>query len=167
MGRPKSCASVKKGNSESKAQLKKRQEIEEALKGNDDKLDIIPKYLTKEEQIYYKWLLEELNASNVVSNLDQPLIEQVANILYVMRMADDDIRKNGLMIKSFDKYGNEKMIPNPCIKIKLDYQSKYTTLCNQLPLSPASRASLAAKKVESKEQEQDPVLRLLMQNNAG
>lgn len=161
MARPRVCATNKKGNSESKAQLKKRQEIEEALKGNDDKLNIIPKYLTKEEQIYYKWLLEELNASGVISNLDQPLIEQVANILYVMRMADDDIRKNGLMIKSFDKYGNEKMIPNPCIKIKLDYQSKYTTLCGQLPLSPSSRANLAAKKIESKEEAEDPVLQLL------
>ena len=166
MSRPRVSASVKRGKSESKAQLKKRQEIEEALKGNDDQIEVIPSYLTAEEKIYYKWLLDELRATNVISNLDQPLIEQVANILYVMRMADDDIRKNGLMVKSFDKYGNEKMIENPCVKIKLNYQSKYTTLCGQLPLSPASRASLAGKKQTEIEEAQDPVLQLLRSSGA-
>lgn len=128
--------------------------------GNSDDIKSIPEYLTAEEKIYYKWLVEEIELSGVISNIDKPLLEQVSNIIYIMRMADDDIRVNGLMIKSFDKYGNEKMIPNPCLKIKTDMLTKYTSLCGQLPLSPASRASLAARK-QNETEENDPVLKLL------
>ena len=164
MGRKKLPASIKKGRTLSKAEVQRRDELERALRGNDDKITEIPDYLTEEEKIYYKWLVEELESTGLISNIDQPLIELTANTLYIMHQADEDIRKNGLMINSFDKYGNEKMIANPCLKIKLDFTSKFTTLCNQLPLSPSSRASLAARKVDEAQESADPVLRLLQGN---
>lgn len=165
MARAKSTAANKKGHTESKAQLKRRQEMEEALMGNDDKITLIPKYLSKEEKIFYKFLIDELADSGVVSNADQPLLEQVATVLSVLRQADDEIRKNGILISSYDKYGNEKIVQNPALLIKKDMLTKYTSLCNQLPLSPSSRASLAAKKIEAKEEEQDKVLQLLRGGN--
>lgn len=76
---------VKKGNSESKSQLKKRQEIEKSLKGNDDKIGKAPKYFTKEETIYYDFLVEELkHLEGIISNIDAPLLHQVATILNIL-----------------------------------------------------------------------------------
>lgn len=164
MPRKRAPAAVKKGNSESKAQLKKRQEIEASLKGNDDKIGEAPKYFSKEEKIYYDFLVEELkHLEGIISNIDAPLLHQVATILNILRLADEDIRKNGILIKTYDKFGNEKTVPNPSLKIKIDFNTKYLALCNQLPLSPSSRASLASKKLNDKENspENDPVLRLL------
>lgn len=161
MARARKPANLKKGNSETVAQRKRREEIEKALRGNDDNVKNIPDYLSNDEKIYYKWLIDELEISGLITNLDIPIIEQTANCLYIMRNCDDTIRTEGILIKSFDKFGNEVTKPNPAIKIKLDYQTKYAALCNQLGLSPAARASLAGKQMDAKNEAQDPVLKLL------
>lgn len=161
MARAKKPASLKKGQSESLAEKKHRQEIEEALKGADDKVFKVPAYLTKDEKLYYKFLIDNLEISGLLCNLDIPLLEQTSNCLYVMRQCDDAIRKEGILIQSFDKYGNEKLIQNPAIKVKLDFMTKYNQLCNQLGLSPSSRASLAGKQIDAQQESEDPVLKLL------
>lgn len=155
---------LKKGKSETLAQKKHREEIENALKGNSDNVKNIPEYLSSDEKIYYKWLAEEIEISGLLTNLDIPLLEQTANCLYIMRSCDDEIRKNGILINCVDRYGNENLKANPSIKIKLDYMTKYTTLCNQLGLSPAARASLAGKQIEAKQESEDPILKLLKGN---
>lgn len=164
MARARKPASLKKGNSETVAQKKHREEIEKALRGNDDNVKVVPSYLSKDEQIYYKWLIDELEISGLITNLDVPILEQTANALFIMRQCDDIIRAEGILIKSFDKYGNEVVKPNPAIKIKLDYQTKYAALCNQLGLSPAARASLAGKQIDAKAEAEDPVMKLLSMN---
>lgn len=164
MSRPRKPASLKKGKSETKAQKKHREEIEKALRGNSDNIKNIPEYLTEDEKIYYKWLIEEIEISGLLTNLDIPLVEQCSNCLHIMRQCDDEIRKNGILIKCVDRYDNESFKANPSIKIKLDYMTKYTTLCNQLGLSPAARASLAGKQLEAKQENEDPVLKLLKGN---
>lgn len=154
-------ANQKKGKSESKAQLKRRAEIEEMLKGNDNEVYSTPAYLAEEEQIYYQFLVNELKVLNILSNVDKFLLEQAATCLATIRQCDDHIRANGLLIPSYDKYGNIEEKENPSIKIKLNYMTKYNSICNQLSLSPASRASIAGKQLESKQQEEDPLLRIL------
>ena len=161
MPRARKPASLKKGNSESKAQLKRREEIEKSLMGSSDNVKNIPSHLTEEEKIYYKFLITELEISNLITNLDIPLLEQTANCLYVMRACDDSIRRDGILIKSYDRNGLECTKANPAIKVKLDYQTKYAQLTNQLGLSPAARSALAGKQIEAKQQEEDPVLKIL------
>ena len=156
---------LKKGKSETLAQRKHREEIEKALKGNDDAVRVVPAYLSNDEQIYYKWLTDELEISGLITNLDVPILEQTANCLYIMRQCDDNIRNQGVLIESYDKYGNLVSKANPSIKIKLDYMTKYAALCNQLGLSPAARASLAGKHIEAKTESEDPVLQLLKMSN--
>ena len=161
MSRARKPASLKKGTSETKKQLKIREQIEESLKGKDDKLAEAPSFFTEEEKTYYTWLLGELSHLNILSNIDAPLLQQTANVLYTMFLAEEEIRKNGILIKDYDKYGNEKLRQNPAIKIKLDYQTKYAALCNQLGLSPASRAAISGKIMQDKAEAEDPVLKLL------
>lgn len=129
--------------------------------GKSDDVENIPSHLTEEEKIYYKFLVSELKISNLISNIDKPILEQTANCLYVMRACDDSIRKDGILIKSYDRNGLECLKQNPAIKVKLDYQTKYAQLTNQLGLSPAARSALAGKQIEAKQEAEDPVLKIL------
>jgi len=161
VSRNKKPASLKRGKSESKEELKRREEIERQLMGNSDDVKSIPEYLSDEEKIYYEWLVNELEVSNILSNIDKPLLEQTANCIHIMRKCDDHIRANGILVPKFDKFGNLEEKQNPSIKVKLDYQTKYASLCNQLGLSPAARAALAGRQMEQAQQEQDPLAQAL------
>lgn len=161
MTRQKKPASLKQGKSENKEQLAEREAIERQLMGNSDNVKSIPEYLTEEEKVYYKWLTEEIEICGLLSNLDKPLLEQTANCLWVMHKCDMHIRANGVLVSKSDRFGLIEEKENPSIKVKLQYQGKYMILCNQLGLSPSSRASLAGKKMEIKEEAEDPVLQVL------
>lgn len=161
MARQRKPSSLKKGNSENKRQLAEREAIERQLMGNSDDVKSIPEYLSEEEKVYYRWLTEEIEICGIITNLDKPLLEQTANCLWVMHQCDSHIRENGVLVSKADRFGLIEEKENPSIKIKLAYQSKYASLCNQLGLSPAARASLAGKKAEAKEQENDVLLKIL------
>lgn len=152
---------LKKGKSESKEQLQRREELERQLMGNNDNVHNIPEHLCEEEQIYYKWLIQELEISGIITNLDIPLLEQTANSLWMIRQASDHIRENGILVLKQDRFGNIEEKENPSIKILQNTQTKYNTLCGQLGLSPAARASLAGKQAEVKEESEDELLKIL------
>lgn len=161
MARQRKPSSLKQGKSENKEQLAEREAIERQLMGNSDDVSSIPDYLSDEEKIYYEWLINEIEICGIITNLDKPLIEQTANCLWVMHKCDMHIRENGVLVAKTDRFGLVEEKENPSIKIKLAYQSKYQTLCNSLGLSPSARASLAGKKIEAKENEEDLVLKVL------
>lgn len=161
MARQRKPSSLKKGKSENKEQLAKREAIEKQLMGNADDVKSIPDYLSEEEKIYYKWLVNEIEICGLITNLDKPLLEQTANCLWVMDKCDEHIRTNGILVQKADRFGLIEEKENPSIKIKLSYQTKYAALCNQLGLSPSARAALAGKKVEAQENDADPVLKVL------
>lgn len=161
MSRARKPASLKKGKSESREQLKKREEIEKKLMGNTNDIKNIPDYLTDEEKVYYEWLINEIEISGILTNLDIPLVEQTANCLHIMRQCDDHIRQNGILVTKVDRYGNMEDKENPSIKVKLNYQTKYAALCNQLGLSPAARSALAGRQLEAKQEAEDPLLKAL------
>ena len=71
------------------------------------------------------------------------------------------LEKNGLFYEELDRYGNTKLVENVAMKTKLNLMTKYSQFCNALGMSPSSRASLASKKIEAKEEQQDPLLKLL------
>ena len=158
MSRARKPSSLKKGNSESKEQLKIREELEKQLMGNSDNIHNTPEHLGKEEKIYYGWLVKELEVSGVVTNLDIPLLEQTATCLWMMRVATDRVRLDGQLVEKYDRVGNLELKEHPSIKILQNCQTKYATFCNQLGLSPASRASLAGMQAVAKEEEVDPLL---------
>lgn len=161
MARQRKPSTLKKGKSENKEQLAEREAIERQLMGNSDNVKSVPEYLTQEEQVYYKWLVDEIEICGIITNLDKPLLEQTANCLWVMHKCDMHIRANGVLVSKSDRFGLIEEKENPSIKIKLAYQAKYSSLCNQLGLSPAARASLAGKKIEAKEDAADPLLQVL------
>ena len=161
MARQSKPSSVRKGKDLNKAEIARINEIEERLKGGTDQLHNIPNHLTDEEKIYYKWIIDELEETGVLCNIDIPLIEQTAHCIYILRKCSDELKANGILVNGADKYGNPIPKENPAVKIELNYMTKYGQLCNQLGLSPSARASLAQKKIDDKEKEQDPLLQIL------
>lgn len=161
MAVPRKPASLKKGKSESQETLKKRAEMEERLMGNIDKINNIPEYLDPLAQAYYEFLIRELEISDILSNLDIPVLEQTADCLSKIRDCDEMINAEGIIITSIDRYGNEQIKEHPAVGTKHRYLNQFRTLANQLGLSPSSRAQLAGMKLEKKEQEEDPLLKVL------
>jgi len=161
MPRPRKPASLKKGKSETKAQLEIRAEKEEKLKGNGDLFKNIPNHLDELAKEYYKFLVTELEISNILSNLDIPLLEQTADCLSKMRQADEIINEEGIIIKQIDRYGHEIEKENPAVGTKQKYLNQFRFLATQLGLSPSSRAQLAGMQIEKEEEEKDPLLKIL------
>lgn len=161
MARQRKPASLKKGKSETKEQLQRRQEIEEQLLGGTDKISQVPEHLNELAKVYYQFLVSELEISGLLSNLDIPVLEQTADTLSKIRECDENLNDEGLVITRIDRYGHENTMENPYVKVKMAYLNQFKHLANQLGLSPASRAALAAKKVEEKEEKEDPLLKVL------
>lgn len=161
MARARKPASLKQGKSESKAQLEIRAEAEERLRGNTDLFKDVPEHLDELAQEYYHFIVTELEISDILSNLDIPLLEQTADCLSKMRQADEIINEEGIIIKQLDRYGNEIIKEHPAVGTKQKYLNQFRALSNQLGLSPASRAQLAGMKIEKKEEEEDPLLQIL------
>lgn len=161
MAKQRKPASLKAGKSESKEQLAIREEIEKQLLGGTDKIGIVPSHLNNLAQVYYRYLVDELEIGGLLSNLDIPLLEQTADTLSKMRECDDALNAQGLVISGVDRYGHEFQKENPYVKIKMGYLNQFRNLANQLGLSPSARASLAGKKIDAKEEEEDPLLKIL------
>ncbi|WP_144529400.1 phage terminase small subunit P27 family [Bacillus mobilis] len=161
MARPRKPARFKQGKSETKQQLSVREEQEQRLMGDNDKLQYIPNYLDETAKAYYKFLITEMEISGLLTNLDIPLLEQTADALAKLKQCDDIINKEGLIIQPIDRYGHEVMKDNPAIKIKMQYMNVFKSLSTQLGMSPSSRAQLAGMQIEKKQEESDPLLQLL------
>lgn len=161
MARPRKPAAVKAGKSETKAHLEKRQEIEEEIKGNADKIYNIPEQLDDLGKEYYMFLIEELEASNILSNLDIPVLTQTADSLSKMEQADDVIKREGIIYSTYDRFDNEIPKEHPAVGIKQKYLNQFRALSTQLGLSPSARASLSEMKIQAKKEEEDPVLQIL------
>lgn len=161
MARARKPASLKAGKSETKEQLAIREGIEQQLLGDTDKIGIVPEHLDELGQVYYEYLVSELEISGLLSNLDIPILEQTADSLSKIRQCDENLNAEGLVITRIDRYGHENTIENPYVKIKMAYLNQFRSLANQLGLSPSSRAALASKKIEAKEEAEDPLLKIL------
>lgn len=161
MARPRKPAAVKAGKSETKAHLEERQEIEKEIKGNSDKIYNIPEQLDDLGKEYYMFLIEELEASNILSNLDIPVLTQTADSLSKMEQADDIIKREGIIYSTYDRFDNEIPKEHPAVGIKQKYLNQFRALSTQLGLSPSARASLSEMKIQAKKEDEDPVLKIL------
>ena len=106
-----------------------------------------------------------MEASNILSNLDIPLLTQTADTLSKMQQADQVINKEGLIYEVFDKFGNSIPKEHPAVGVKHKYLNQFRALSTQLGLSPSARASLSEMKMQAKADEEDPVAKILSEIN--
>lgn len=161
MARPSKPGILNVGNSQNKKQKNERVLVESQLKGNEQLVFMIPDHLDDLAKQYYSFIVDELKNSNILSDVDIPLLEQTSDCLSKIRQCDDLINTLGLFYEEEDRYGHKRVVENVAVKTKLNLLTKYTQFCTQLGLSPSSRATLASKKIEAKEMEEDPLMKIL------
>ncbi len=133
MGRP---AKAIDANSQkmSKEDRKKREEVEKDLRGDNSKLKPF-KYLNKRQRQIFKFILENLNVK-LLGNLDVYVLNQTAitieRLETIEKKCNDDI----------------DLLLNTNFKSMRDMYSKdFFRCCNELSLSPQSRAKISIASV--------------------
>jgi len=141
-----------------KQQIEERQAAEAKLKGDDTLVYIPPTELsTKKEKEIYQFLVDEMKASKILNNLDIQLIIQTVDSIMNMREAKKAIRKYGQVIQKADG----TLCKNPAVNIYKEYSQIYYQCAMQLGLSPSSRSKLALDSTKKKENDSDPLLKVI------
>ncbi len=132
-----------------KEEIQARQEQEQKLKGASDKIKP-PKYLNKSQKKIFKYIVQELEASEILSNLD----------IYVLTTCSIAIDRLEEIETKFNQ-DIENLKDKDLIKAKDIYTKDLYRCCNELSLSPQSRAKLGNLNVQAKANEEDPLLKAL------
>lgn len=133
-----------------KEEIQARKETEQRIKGLADKIGRPPTYLNKEQKKIYKFIIDELQATNLLTNLDVFILSTCAIAVDRLKTIETLINKNIGSIVNKDLMSS-----------KDKYTKDLYRCCNELSLSPQSRAKLGSIALSNKEKEEDPVLKTL------
>jgi P27 family predicted phage terminase small subunit len=130
-----------------KAEIEERKMQEEKLKGAADKVTP-PNHLNARQKKIFNYIVDELEASGILGNLDIYILETCVFALdrkqQIQRLINKDPAHEDKEITKLDRY----------TKI-------FFRCCNELSLSPQSRAKLGNLNIEKKIKEDDPLLQAL------
>lgn len=149
MARPCKSAKVIDKYGQTKAEIQARIEVEEKLKGGADKISP-PKHLNARQKKIFNYIVQELEASQILGNLDIYILAQAATAIDRLQEIEKQINKD--ITKLFDKN---------VLSAKDKYTKDFFRCCNELSLSPQSRAKLGNINLQAKQQEEDPLLKVL------
>lgn len=133
-----------------KAEINARKENEEKIKSLADKIGKPPNYLSNEQKKVYKFIIHELQATGILTNLDVFILSTCAISVDRLQTIETIINKN---------IGS--LVNKDLMSAKDKYTKDLYRCCNELSLSPQSRAKLGNLAVGNKEKEEDPVLKAL------
>lgn len=136
-------------------------EKEKELKGDSDLIVEAPDTLSELGKQYYNFLVSQLIERDILSNLDIPILEQTADCLDKMQIADEKLNEEGLFQNAQDSRGNRFLKEHPAVATKQKYLNQFRYCAGQLGLSPSSRAQIAQNSFESKKEEEKPLKQLL------
>jgi len=148
MARPAKSVNAKSGVV-TKEEVKIRQNAEKKLRGKSNSLKP-PTYLTTSQKKIFKYIVSNLEEAEILGNLD----------LYILSVSAVTI---GNLIELDTAINNEK---DAILKVKLmSIRDKYTKdffrCCNELSLSPQSRAKLSLVDVKASKESRNPLLEAL------
>jgi P27 family predicted phage terminase small subunit len=126
-----------------------RKDTEEKLKGAADKISP-PSHLTTKQKKIFKKVVKELKASGILGNLDVYLLGTFAIAIDRLEHIEKLINEN---IKN--------LLDKNLMSAKDKYTKDFFRCCNELSLSPQSRAKLGNINLLTKQQEEDPLLKVL------
>lgn len=144
---------AKSVNTMSKNLTKEEKEIrlktEEKLKGGADKITP-PKYLSNDQKKIFKNIVKELEASGILGNLDIYILSTCSIALNRIQTIETMINNNPDLIADKDlRMANDK------------YTKDFFRCCNELSLSPQSRAKIGSIALQKTQAQQDPLLKVL------
>lgn len=146
MGRPSKSAKVLTEYSQTKAEIAARVETENKLKGSG--LPVAPGHLTEEQRGIFDRVVDQLKDSDILSELDSDIIGVYAVALD--RLTEIERRQN----EDPALFCDSKLL-----SAKEKYSKDFFRCCNELCLSPQSRAKVAIAATSKKST--DPLLEVL------
>lgn len=148
VARPTKAATTTVGHFTSE-ELKKRIDGEAKLKGESDRLKP-PAYLTPAQKKIFRYILTNLKSSEILGNLD----------IYVLTECSICIDR----MQTIEKKINESDLLDPAlVAVKEKYTKAFFRYCNELSLSPQSRAKLANINTQAKEE--NPLIKVLISDD--
>lgn len=148
MARPSKSVKVMSKNL-TKEEKELRLETEEKLKGGADNISP-PNYLNSRQKKIFNYIVEQLKESGILGNLDIYILSQAS--ISIDRLQEVEKIINNDISKLYDK---------DLIKVKSEYTKDFFRCCNELSLSPQSRAKLGNIKMQAEQERQDPLLQVL------
>lgn len=122
-------------------------ETESRLKGNSDKLRP-PPYLTAPQKKIFRFIVSNLEASGILGNLD----------IYVLTECSICIDRMQIIEKKIND--NPELLSNPSLMAAKDrYAKNFQRYCNELCLSPQSRAKIGNLNLQN--EQENPLMELL------
>ena len=146
MGRPSKSAKVLTEKSQTKAEIAERIGAENKLKGSG--MPKPPSHLNREQKRVFGRIVKQLKASDILSELDSDVLGICA--IAIERLAEIESRINN---------DPELVADAKLMAAKEKYSKEFFRCCNELCLSPQSRAKMANMSLAKKEP--DPLLKIL------
>lgn len=148
MARPSKSVKVMSKNL-TKEEKELRLETEERLKGGADNISP-PTYLNVSQKKIFNYIIEQLEESGILGNLDIYILSQAAISIDRLQKIEKMINKD--INRIYDK---------DLLKAKSEYTKDFFRCCNELSLSPQSRAKLGNINLQAEQERQDPLLQVL------
>ena len=145
----------------SKEELENRKQAEELLKGSNDRVEVIPDWLCDLGKKEYTNLVNDLKSSDILTNVDIPIVAIVADAIAKMHQLNEVLKIEGMFITKLSDRGSENVVEHPATKLYKQYNAIYKQYLAELGLSPSSRAKLGVVNQQAREEEQDPLLKIL------
>lgn len=150
MGRPCKNAVLLSDCSQTKEEIEGRIENEEKLKGKADNINP-PNYLNSNQVDLFNYIKNELEESKLLSNLDIYILSKCAIAIDRLQFIEKKVNDNPKLL----------LVQNPLMSNKKNYDADFFRCCNELSLSPQSRAKLANINQTAETNKEDPLLKAL------
>lgn len=132
-----------------KEEFETRKQTEDNLKGVADKISP-PDYLSKEQRKIFRNIVKELRESGILGNLDIYILSTCAISLDRIQTIETMINDDPKLLSDKDlRLANDK------------YTKDFFRCCNELSLSPQSRAKFANINLQAQQDKEDPLLKVL------
>lgn len=126
-------------------EIQKRKEQEEKLKGSADDIKS-PSFLSKEQRKIFKYIVKQLEIAGILGNLDVYILATCSIAIDRLQVIETKINEdiNNLYNKDL-------------MSTKDKYMKDFFRCCNELSLSPQSRAKLGNLNIQAQKENEDAV----------
>ena len=131
-----------------KSDIEKRRQVQDSFKGSTEELEP-PFPLTDTQQEIFDSLVEVYQKAGVLGELDSYIIAEGAVVIDRLREIERRINEDP-----------ELMFQDSVRNTRKEYAANFFRICNELGLSPQSRAKLGSLVVKKDSQDSDPILKL-------
>lgn len=125
------------------------------MKGGADNISP-PTHLNASQKKIFNYIIEQLNESGILGNLDTYILSQASIAIDRLQQIEKIINKD--INRMYDK---------DLMKAKSEYTKDFFRCCNELSLSPQSRAKLGNINLQAEQEKQDPLLQVLAGGKSG